>query len=625
MFSLLGHSLLALACVAAVGLGVAAVRGAELRRLGTLASAHALLLILAMLTLIAAFVVSDFSLETVFANSHTAKPLFFRIAGAWGNHEGSMLMWAVMSAGYVWLFAGLARGRISDKLARATLGFSAVAMLGVNLFVATVSSPFATLDGVVPTQGRDLNPLLQDIGLVIHPPVLYLGYTALLIPWALACASLATRAEPREWGRAVQPWSSLALAFLTCGIMLGSWWAYRELGWGGWWFWDPVENVSVIPWLLGIGLAHSALSVMRGRGLLGWSLALGVLAYGSTLLGTFLVRSGTLVSVHAFAADPGRGIAILSYLTLLIGGGLVLIAARMPSVETPPAAFASRDTAMRVQNVLIAAVTITILLGTVYPPVLTALGQPPLAVGEPYYVVSVIPVAVLILLLMGIATSLPWRRGGVIRAHSLFLRVSGAVGAAAGLALGVATGHLLAALTLATGVALLAVSFRPEAAKSRAARRSALATRLAHGGVGLFAVAAAFNTAFDLETDREIAVGESFTAGGHRIEMLDVREAEGANWYGAEADLRVDGRHSLSPQYRFYPVRAIPTTEADIHTNLWRDLRATLNLVETRDDRPIWAVRFHRKPGMLWLWIATLVIAAGLMVSAVNGFRMDEI
>ena len=620
MFGLVGHIALGIACFAALALAMSGFRGAEVKRLRTLAALNLAALSLAALSLVTAFIVSDFSLEVVYQNSHSAKPLFYRIAGSWGNHEGSLLMWALMSGAYVMVLARLAL-RMEARFAQLSLALSGVALLGVNAFVATLSSPFTRIIGDIPTDGRDLNPLLQDIGLIIHPPVLYLGYTALLVPWALACAAMLAKTPDKDWARAVKPWAYLSTAFLTAGIMLGSWWAYRELGWGGWWFWDPVENVSVIPWLLALALSHSTISIQQRGILVGWSLSLAILAFGATLLGTFLVRSGSLVSVHAFAADPGRGLAILAYLTVLVGGGLLLAALRPVSQDQPDDELVSRDTAMRLQNVLLMAITVTIIVGTLYPPVLTALAQPPLAVGAPYYDVSVIPVVVLTLLLMAAATSLGWRRGTLPHKRTAILAaIAAAVVAAAFFLFGASP---LAIATAAAATFLLGMGLRPRPqVESRSSRLSRIATLTAHSGVAVFALAAAANAAFDFEVDRALAPGDSFTEGGYTLALDSLARTDGPNYLGVTAQVTVNGDLTLAPEYRIYPVRQMPTTEADIHMTLLRDLRVSLNAVDGRiGDDTQWAVRFHRKPGMLWLWISSLVITLGLGLSAANAFR----
>jgi len=619
MFGLVGHISLGLSCLATLALAIFAFRGAGLATLRRLTLLNLSGVAFASLTLITAFVVSDFSLSVVYQNSHSAKPLFYRIAGSWGNHEGSLLMWALMSAAYVHILAKLAP-RLPERFSQIAFAMSGIALFGANLFVATLSSPFEQIAGSVPTDGQDLNPLLQDIGLIIHPPVLYLGYTALLIPWALACAAMLTRLPAKDWARAVKPWAYLSTSFLTAGIMLGSWWAYRELGWGGWWFWDPVENVSVIPWLLALALSHSAISIQRRNILTGWSLTLGVLAFGATLLGTFLVRSGSLVSVHAFAAAPGRGLAILAYLTVLIGGGLLLAALRPVCKASQDDALLSRDTAMRLQNVLLMAITITIIVGTLYPPILQALAQPPLAVGAPYYNISVIPVVILTLLLMAAATSLSWREGTLPHKRTAILAGIASVLTAVGFLIFNATP--LATATAASAAFLLMMGARPRSAvQSSSSRRSRRATLTAHSGVAIFALAAAANAAFDFEVDRALSPGGSFTQGDYTLSLERLDRSDGPNYLGVTGTVFVNGL-TLFPEYRIYPVREMPTTEAAIHMSLFRDLRVSLNAVDGRiGDQTQWAVRFHRKPGMLWIWIGSFVTALGLGMSAFTGFR----
>lgn len=572
--------------------------------------------LLAFASLATAFLVSDFSLKLVAEHSHTAKPVFYKFSGSWGNHEGSMLLWVVVATAYLHAFARWSYRTDTDRLPFA-VGVLALAIIPITLFVLTLSSPFTRLAAPYPLEGSGLNPILQDVGLAIHPPVLYLGYVGLMVPWAIAVAAMLKSWEARGWASLVKGWIYLPLAFLTAGIALGSWWAYRELGWGGWWFWDPVENVSLLPWLIAVGLLHSVSVTLRNGSLSKWSYALAILAFASTILGTFLVRSGLLVSVHAFAASPDRGIAILAYFALLTGFGLYLVASRPDTVSDSNYEAVSRAMSLRIQNLLIVAISVAVFAGTVYPPLFQAFGLAPIAVGAPYYAVTAVPILVASVALMAVAPSLSWR-SGVIPSHR---RILIAVGALALLAAGImmySSASVWSALGLAAGGGALVASIWQYVASKRNGRAHQWARTVSHFGVSVFTIAVAFNTAFVIEGDVEIENAGSVSIGSHTLIMTDLMETPGPNYMGVSARIFVDGKIELLPEYRFYPVRQQPTTEADIHTNLFRDFRASLNLIEAGGDVEVsrWAVRFHRQPAMIWLWIGALLIAFGLLIAA---------
>jgi len=537
-----------------------------------------------------------------------------------------MLLWALISAGYTALFAVTMSDRIPENFYRKTLGVLGLISLALALFLTVLSNPFARVLGDIPINGNGLNPLLQDVGLAIHPPILYLGYVGLVIPYALGIAGLLARTEEKLWASVVKPWTYIALAFLTTGIILGSWWAYRELGWGGWWFWDPVENASLLPWLVGIALAHSVMALSARGGLANWSFALAILAFGMSVLGTFLVRSGNLVSVHAFAANPGRGIAILSFFALLVGGGLILIAQRSRNIIGPDYNLFSRDGALLGHNLLVIAVAITILLGTAYPPIIQALKQPPLAVGAPFYHATVIPIMIIALVFMAIGPEIPWRqaKAKVLFKHSLIALIPA-------LAVSIVTilifrASLMGAFATGASILLIGLAMRMIKRSTIAKGRSRLPMGIAHLAAGIFALAATLSNVFAVEADRALTPGESFAVQGYTVTLKTLREAKGPNYIYVTANISVQKEGgapvSLRPQYRFYPARNFPTTEADIRTSLFKDLRASLNAVEgDQSNVGLWAVRFHMRPAMIWLWLSTLLGAFGLFLAARNALH----
>jgi len=582
-------------------------------------------LLLAAFTLVYLFLISDFSIENVYNNSHTQKPLFYKISGSWGNHEGSMLLWALISASYIGAFAKYFSKPASTALYARSLQALGFASLGLNLFVATLSNPFKRMPLPYPTEGQGLNPLLQDVGLAIHPPVLYLGYVGLIIPWGLALGALVSKTPAREWASIVKPWTYIALAFLTTGIILGSWWAYRELGWGGWWFWDPVENASLIPWLIGLALAHSVMVLSTRGGLGNWSFALAILAFGASVLGTFLVRSGSLVSVHAFAADPGRGIAILAYLCVIVGSGLIALFVRGTDSAPPEYKMFSRDGALLAHNLFIMAITITVLLGTAYPPIIQALNLAPLAVGAPFYHAAVVPFMVVVLVFMAFGPEIPWRQAKLrpILKHSVVAISLAAVVGIIVLWLGASP---LGALATFLSLLVIVFSIRTARRSPHMRKKSRLPMAVAHFGVGIFALAATITTVFTVEIDTPIIEGQTIERGRYTLELAKLEELKGKNFISVMGTVNVtkDGKalKTLSPEYRYYPARNMPTTESDIKFNIFRDLRASMNIVEEAGEGPVrWALRFHMRPAMIWLWIGTLIASLGLFLAARNSWR----
>ncbi len=588
------------------------------------ATAQVLLVAFSFAVLIWAFVTSDFSLRLVVANSHTTKPLLYKITGVWGNHEGSMLLWVLIltlfGASAAWFGGGLpARLRARVLAVQASI---AVAFLAFILFT---SNPFERL-AVPPFDGRDLNPLLQDPGLAFHPPFLYLGYVGLSMAFSFAVAALIEGRVDAAWGRWVRPWTLAAWMFLTIGIALGSWWAYYELGWGGFWFWDPVENASFMPWLFAAALLHSAIVVEKREALKSWTILLAIMAFGFSLLGTFIVRSGLLTSVHAFANDPQRGVFVLVILAVFVGGALTLYAARAGVLEAKGVfGLVSRESALVANNVLLAVSCMVVFLGTMWPLVAEMAWGRKLTVGPPFFDLAFTPFVVAIAALMPLGAILPWKRGDLGRAMQPLWGV---------LALSLASGATVWAMqtggapmgpigvALGLWVVLGAVAdLWQRTGREGAARRLRRLVRLpradwgktvAHAGLGVTIFAIAALTAWESEDIRVARPGESFAHAGYAITLAEVKRVEGPNYISTMARMEVarDGRPvvTLFPEKRVYPVAGMPTTEAAIDYGFWRDIYLVLGDPQEGGG---WAVRTYIKPFANWLWAGCLLMALG--------------
>jgi cytochrome c-type biogenesis protein CcmF len=587
------------------------------------ASAQALLVALAFAGLVAGFVRNDFTLLTVAEHSNTSLPLAYRIAAVWGGHEGSMLLWLVMLSLWTLAFAQRSHALPPAFAARvlAVLGWISAGLL---LFVLFTSSPFERVDPP-PPDGNDLNPLLQHPAMVLHPPLLYTGYVGFAVAFAFAVAALCQGSLDAAWARWLRPWACAAWAFLTVGIGLGSVWAYEELGWGGWWFWDPVENASFMPWLAGTALIHSLAATGQCGAFKAWSVLLAIAVFALSLLGTFLVRSGVLSSVHAFAADPRRGLFILVLLALVAGGSLALYAWRAPRLASD-ARFAplSRESLLLVNNLLLVVALLTVLLGTLYPLLLDALGLGKISVGAPYFDTVFVPLMLPLLALLGAAPAVAWKRAPWPELARRLRVVAGAAVAVAlviawlagGLSLGAALGVMLSAWI----VAALARDLR------RMPSRATLGMLAAHLGVAAFAFGV--STVKTLETQRELVlhVGDSVELAGHRFTLHDVQRASGANYDAMQARIDVtrngDTVATLRPERRVYRVRGTALSEAAIDRGITRDLYATLG--EAANDA--WLVRLHVKPFIAFIWAGCVLMALGGAVAASDRrFRARQI
>ena len=609
----------------ALSLGLGGDEGRAIGPVRAVALGQAMLTLGAFAALIGLFVRSDMSVLLVAENSNSLKPLLYRFAGTWGNHEGSMLLWVSVLA-----LAGLAVALFERRLDRRTLSFTLGAQgalaLGFFAFLLIASNPFARLYPA-PADGRGLNPLLQDPGLVFHPPTLYLGYVGLSVAFSLAVGALISGEVGPALARAMRPWVLGAWIFLTLGITAGSYWAYYELGWGGWWFWDPVENASLMPWLAATALLHSV-SVLASRGgLRAWTMMLALVAFSMSMVGTFLVRSGILTSVHAFAVDPGRGTFILALLALYIGGALALFAWRISSVrEGAPFDPLSREGALVANNLLLTVILGIVLIGTLYPLVAEALTGEKLSVGPPYFNAAAGPLALVIAALLMIGPQLRWRRDGQPLWPRLLPGVAvTAVALAASLIL-VPTMGLLARLGLTLGIGLIPASLMP--LTGRSLRRLPLATvgmALSHLGVAVALIGMASDSSFTEERLIAAKPGEQVAVGPWTVKFIDVLPAAGPNWTALEAHLeasRGDGPVKLNPQARFFTSPSATTSESAIAT-VWNGQLYTVLGDSAGDGR--WQLRLWWKPFVTLIWFGGAMIAAGgvlaLLGRALNARR----
>ncbi|MEM9616544.1 MAG: heme lyase CcmF/NrfE family subunit [Pseudomonadota bacterium] len=626
ILALMMACLQALAPMVGASRGDAALAGAA----RSLAIAQFILIALAFVALSWAHAQSDFSVANVVANSHSAKPFVYKLTGVWGNHEGSMLLWVLILAG----FGGvLASGVSEDKLLQArTLSIQGAVAAAFLAFVIFTSNPFARIFPA-PADGMDLNPLLQDPGLIIHPPFLYLGYVGFSIVFAFAVAGLISGKVDQAWARAVRPWALAAWVFLTIGITLGSWWAYYELGWGGFWAWDPVENASFMPWLAGTAFIHSV-RVLEKRGALKvWTILLAISAFSLSLIGTFLVRSGILTSVHAFAVDPERGVFILAILGLVIGGSLMLFALRAPLL-TSKAGFApvSREGAILANNILMSVSCITVFVGTFYPLFYEIVSGGKLSVGAPYFNATFLPLMGILFFIIAPAAMLSWKRDTIrpalmrlwpaavvavfLLALALFLTWPKHVAAAfgAGLAGWTMIGVII---DLARRTSVRASGLGGALKKLIDLPRPYLGMSAAHFGIAILAIGVLGAGVWRTEEILFMKPGETISVGGYDIVLKQIAEREGPNFLSETArfDVNKDGAtlRMLDAERRYYPVRGMQTTEAGIWTSLRGDLYLTIGAPNENAGH---AVRAWYNPFAVWLWIGGGLIAFGGVIAA---------
>ncbi|MGH8678846.1 MAG: heme lyase CcmF/NrfE family subunit [Burkholderiales bacterium] len=573
------------------------------------------------------FVTNDFSVTNVAANSNSSLPWYYRLAATWGSHEGSLLLWVLMLSGWMFAVSVLSRHLPLDMVAR-ILGVMALIAIGFLLFMLFTSNPFERLLPAAP-DGRDLNPLLQDPGMVIHPPMLYMGYVGFSVAFGFAIAALLGGKLDSTWARWSRPWTTMAWVFLTVGIELGSGWAYYELGWGGWWFWDPVENASFMPWLAGTALMHSLAVTEKRGGFKSWTVLLAIITFSLSLIGTFLVRSGVLTSVHAFATDPARGIFILAFLVIVIGASLALFAWRAPKVglggQFDPA---SRESALLANNVLLLVAAGAVMLGTLYPLFLDALGLGKISVGAPYFEAVFVPLMAPAVFLMGVGPLAKWKQAHL---PELATRLKWALGIALvsaallPLTLGkwtpmIAFGLLLAVWIMASGFANLWGRISQLAATEGGRPVSYLKSQprgyygmlLAHFGVAVFIVGVTMVRGYEVEKDVRMSVGDTVEAGGYTFRLDGFGDVQGPNYDGTRGIVTVlkNGKTvtTLSPEKRMYHVQQMPMTEAAIDTGFTRDLYVSLG-------EPVgngaWVVRVYHKPFIDWIWGGAFLMALG--------------
>ncbi|WP_198372854.1 heme lyase CcmF/NrfE family subunit [Roseomonas rosulenta] len=624
----LGHFALALACVLAIAQSVLPIVGATRRDLrwmataGPLAAGTLVSVGVAFGCLLWAFAVNDTTVSNVVQNSHSAKPMIYKFSGAWGNHEGSMVLWVLILALCGAAVAGFGRDLPSALKAR-VIGVLGWVASGFLLFIIFTSNPFDRI-WPPPPDGQGLNPVLQDIGLALHPPMLYLGYVGYAVTFAFAVAALLEGRVDAAWGRWVRPWALLAWSFLTLGIALGSWWAYYELGWGGYWFWDPVENASLLPWLVGTALLHSAIVVEKRDALKIWTVLLAIMAFAMSLLGTFLVRSGVLNSVHAFANDPARGVFILALLMIYVAGAFAIFAWRAQKLA-PTGIFApiSREGALVLNNLLLCSIAAVVLAGTLWPMFADILTGAKISVGPPFFNTAAAPLAIPLVLAMPIGAMLPWKRGdawGALQrlwwAACIALAMGFLALVAAGLpvwpAIGVGLAMWLIIGAMADVADRIALFRRPGQAlqRARGLPRAAWGAAIAHAGMG---VTIAGIAGMGVATDTLIALkpGESARLAGYEWRLDSITDVAGPNYAARRATVTIsrDGAEVtvLRPERRTFQVDRQTTTEAAIHTNAMRDLYAVLG--EERDGAGV--LRLHHNPLAPWIWFGAVIMALG--------------
>jgi len=634
MFVELGHFTLLLALLVATLQMVVPLIGAHKRWqswmdvAGPAAVTQCFLLVFSFSALTYAFVTSDFSVKLVADNSHTLKPMLYKVSGVWGNHEGSMLLWCLILALFGALVA-LFGGNLPETLKARVLGVQASVGVAFLSFLIFTSNPFLRLV-VPPMNGSDLNPLLQDPGLAFHPPFLYLGYVGLSMSYSFAVAALLEGRVDAAWGRWVRPWTLLAWLNLTVGIALGSWWAYYELGWGGFWFWDPVENASFMPWLIAAALLHSAIVVEKREALKSWTILLAILAFGFSLIGAFIVRSGVLTSVHAFANDPERGVYLLAITGIFTGGALTLYAARASAMQAKGVfGLVSRESALVLNNVLLAVAAFVVFVGTLWPLVAEMIWDRKLSVGAPFFDLAFTPFMMALAVVLPIGALLPWKRakfGRVFKPLWLALGVAFIVAALAwtfqsersllapiGAMLGVwLVCGAIADLWQRTGRGGLMDKMR----RAWALPRADWGRVVAHGGFGVTIVGIAAMTAWEIEDIRVAKLGERFTVGAYEVALTDVREVQGPNYFSTMAEMRLSRAGTevavLYPEKRVYPVAGMPTTEAAIDNGVFRDLYVVIG---DPQDGGGWAVRTYIKPFANWIWAGAIIMALGGILS----------
>ncbi|HEX7915174.1 heme lyase CcmF/NrfE family subunit [Rudaea sp.] len=573
-----------------------------------------------------AFLTQDFSVRYVAQNSNLALPWYYRFSAVWGAHEGSLLLWVLILDVWTLALAAFSR-RLPDAFIARVLGVLGFVSLGFLAFTIFTSNPFVRHLPAL-ADGADLNPILQDPGLIMHPPMLYMGYVGFSVAFAFAIAALLGGELDVAWIRWARPWTNVAWAFLTLGITLGSWWAYYVLGWGGWWFWDPVENASFMPWLVGTALIHSQAVTEKRGSFRAWTLLLSIFAFSLSLLGTFLVRSGVLTSVHAFASDPKRGLFILAFLTLVVGGSLTIYALRAPKVAGgKPFQMLSRETLLLINNLLFACAAAMVLLGTLYPLIGDALGVGRISVGPPYFGFMFVLLMLPVVLLIPFGPFFRWAAGdwrATLRVLAPALALAVVCALMASLLVGVPSvrgiAGVAASLWVGIGIALYALKRWREAPRGRRYTQEMLGMIAAHFGVAIFLAGVLVTEATSVESDVRMAPGETKHIAGLDFKFNGVAAAQGPNFRAQQGVIEVsrDGKiiSTLNPQKRQYSGNAPVQTKADIQPGLFRDVYVALG--ESLDDKGAWAVRIYVKPFVRWIWLGGLLMMLGGFVAATD-------
>ena len=631
-FALLAAFVLAILQVVLPTIGVMNDHVAWQRLAPSLAWAQFAAMIVSFGSLMAGFYFNDFSLVYVTQHSNTLLPWYYKLSATWGGHEGSLLLWMTIMATWCALVSYFSRGLPLTMRARVLVILAGVQVMMLAMLIFT-SSPFDRTLPNLPVDGADLNPLLQDFGLVVHPPMLYMCYVGMAVPFAFCMAALWEGRLDAVWTRWSRPWALAAWGFLTVGIALGSWWAYYELGWGGWWFWDPVENASLMPWLAGLALLHS-LAVTEKRGVFkAWTIMLAIFAFALSLLGTFLVRSGVITSVHSFAADPTRGLVILVILGIIVGSGLLMFAVRgwRLTVESQYQLI-SRESFLVINNVIILISTLVVLLGTLYPIIADSFNLGQVSVGPPYFNALFVPLAWLLLVAMGMGSNIRWKKdsrpllgaGMVIAFSSLLL--------AAIIAYFVSPSDMLnIGVTLAVSFWVLlwmAVDFKDKTKNApsffkglRQLRLSYWGQQTAHIGVIVAVIGVAFTSTLSVERDVALGENETMHVQGYDFEVKDFHEVRGSNFDGMQAQVEVtkEGRAvtTLYPEKRTYIISGMPMTEAAIDASLMRDVYVALGEPIAEDSNK-WAVRIYVKPLVRWIWLGAIIMALGGLLSMLD-------
>lgn len=631
MIAEIGHFALIISLAMAVLLSILPLVGASRNNTLLMNTARPLswgmflLLLVSFAILLWAFYTNDFTLNYVASNSNTQLPWYYRLTAVWGAHEGSLLLWVLIQAGWTVAVASFSRGMPQESVAR-VLAVMGLITVGFLLFIIVTSNPFLRTLPYFPVDGRDLNPLLQDPGLIIHPPMLYMGYVGFSVAFSFAIASLMTGRLDTAWARWSRPWTTAAWLFLTLGIALGSWWAYYELGWGGWWFWDPVENASFMPWLAGTALMHS-LAVTEKRGTFkAWTVLLAISAFSLSLLGTFLVRSGILVSVHAFASDPSRGMFILGFLVFVIGGSLLLFALKGASVRVRGNfELVSRENALLVNNVLLIAALVVVLVGTLLPLVHKQIGLGSVSIGAPFFDMLFAWLMVPFAFFLGIGPLIRWKRDN-LKTVKVPMLISGVASLllAALFTVWLADQFLVMAYigwVMAQWIILLHGFELYQRATHRhrfwsgvkKLQRSHWAMMLGHIGLAVSIIGIAMVQNYSIERDVRLAPGEHFQIQGYDFYFEGLRDKDGPNYDGYIADFEItlNGKYinTLHAEKRFYRTARSMMTEAAIDRGITRDLYIAMG--EQLDDNKSWAVRIYYKPFVRWIWAGALLMSLG--------------